>query len=172
MRRKLAAALSIAVTSIGLTVLTAAPASAAASIRCGTAGYSVPEIYAEAGGEIFIAGYHHASYVGQYAASPGTYRFWHYTYQSNSSGLTTYRGAAAVRCDSFGEEMSDVDLEREVQAPNSSSLCGTTDFTSGSNQYTYIGSRSTEGDQFRYWGGYVKGRDGVFRRTPAAARCA
>jgi hypothetical protein len=171
MRRKLAAALAIAVTSTGLTVLTAAPASAAASIRCGTVSYYVPDIYAEAGGEIIIVGYHHASYVGEYAASPGTYRFWHYTYQSNSTGLISYRGAAAVLCNSASEEMSDVDLNREVLAPNSSSLCGTSNFNSGSNHYTYIGSRSNEGDQFRYWGGYVKGRDGVFRRTPAAARC-
>ncbi|GIH03535.1 hypothetical protein Rhe02_16020 [Rhizocola hellebori] len=171
MRRKLAAVLAIAITSVGVTVLAAAPASAAASIRCGTASYSVPEIDIEAGGQIIIVGYHQASYVGEYVASPGTYRFWHYTYQSNSSGLISYRGAAAVRCNSASEEMSDVDLNREVLAPNSSSLCGTTDFNSGSNHYTYLSTRSTEGDQFRYWGGYVKGRDGVFRRTPAAARC-
>ncbi len=170
MRRKLAAAFAIAATSIGLAVLPAAPAMAAASIRCGTADYSVPEIYAEAGGQIKIVGWHRASYVGQYAGLGGTYRYWHYTYQSASSGLTSYRGGAAVKCDAANEELSDVDLTKETLTASDHPKCGTTSYTVGSNSYTYIGSRTTSGDRFRYWGQVVF-YDTYFFRGPASVRC-
>jgi hypothetical protein len=169
MRRKLAAALAIAATSIGLTVLTATPAAAAASIRCGTADYSVPDIYAEAGGQIIILGWHKASYVGQYAAISGVYRYWHYTYQANGGG-TSYRGAAAVRCNAANEELSDTDLTKETLTASDHPKCGTTSYTVGSNSYTYIGSRFNNGDKFRYWGQVVYG-DIFYMRGPASVRC-
>lgn len=170
MRRKLAAALAIAVTSIGLTTLTATPAAAAASIRCGTADYSVPDIYAEAGGQIIIKGHFKWDYVGQYSALSGVYRYWHHTYQSNSGGGTTYRGASAVRCNAANEELSYSDLTRETLTASDHPKCGTISYTVGSNSYTYIGSRFNEGDKFRYWGQVVFGDIFVFR-GPAAVRC-
>jgi hypothetical protein len=169
MRRKLAAALVIAVTSIGLTTLTATPAAAAASIRCGTADYSVPDIYAEAGGQIVILGWHKASYVGQYGALSGVYRYWHYTYQANGGG-TSYRGAAAVRCNAANEELSATDLTKETLTASDHPKCGTTSYTVGSNSYTYIGSRFNNGDKFRYWGQVIFA-DIYVLKGPASVRC-
>ena len=169
MRRKLAAALAIAATSIGLTALTATPAAAAASIRCGTADYSVPDIYAEAGGQIIILGWHKASYVGQYSGIGGVYRYWHYTYQANGGG-TSYRGAAAVKCNAANEELGDTDLGKETLTASDHPKCGTISYTVGSNSYTYIGSRYNNGDKFRYWGQVIDGGYFLFR-GPASVRC-
>ncbi|GIH08400.1 hypothetical protein Rhe02_64670 [Rhizocola hellebori] len=170
MRRKLAAALAIAVTSIGLTTLAAAPASAAPAIGCNTADYSVPDIYAEAGGQIKILGWHNASYVGQYGGIGSVYRIWHYTYTSNNGGGTHYTGGAAVRCNSANEQLGFTDLTKETLTASDHPKCGVISYTVGSNSYTYIGSRYNDGDKFRYWGQFIDGGTFFFKGT-SSVRC-
>ncbi len=169
MRRKIAAALAIAVTSIGLTLVTSAPASAAPSIRCGTADYSFLIIDAVAGGQIKIIGTRNYDYVGQYSGLTGTYRIWHHTYSPNG-GSTSYTGALGVLCNSANEEIDTVDLSRDTLTANDHPKCGTISYTVGSNSYTYIGSRFNEGDRFRYWGQIVFAGSFVFRGV-SAVRC-
>ena len=169
MRRKLTAALAIAVTSVGLTLVTAAPASAAPSIRCGTADYAFTIIDAVAGGQIKIVGTKHYDYVGHYLGLGGTYRIWHHTYSANGGG-THYTGALAVQCNAASEEVNVVDLSRDTLTASDHPKCGTISYTVGSNSYTYIGSRFNDGDRFRYWGQVVYGDFFVFR-GPAAVRC-
>ena len=87
-----------------------------------------------------------------------------------NGGGTSYRGAAAVRCNAANEELGETDLTKETQTASDHPKCGTTSYTVGSNSYTYIGSRFNNGDKFRYWGQVVYGGT-FFMRGPASVRC-
>jgi hypothetical protein len=167
-KRRLLAALAVLATSAGMIAVTAAPA-AAATLRCGSASYSVPDVYAEAGGQIRILGWAHATYIGSFWGYGTTYKIWHYTYQVNGGG-TYYQGGAGVRCNSSNDETGVTDLTRETLTSSDHPKCGTTSYSVGSVTYTYLGSRTSEGDRFRYWGD--AGSSGMMLfRYPTAVRC-
>ena len=167
-RRILAAAVAIAA-AVGMTIFAASPASAAASLRCGTQNYSFPEVYAEAGGQIKILGWHNFSYVGSWAGIGGTYRIWHDTWAVNGGG-TYYAGAVASKCNSANEVTSSIDLTQSALTSMDHPKCGSVNYTVGTTSYNYIGNRTVEGDRFRYWG--TAGSSGMFIfRGVTAARC-
>jgi hypothetical protein len=168
MRRRILAIAIALVSAAGMTVFAASPASAA-SLSCGTQNYSFPEIYAEAGGQIKILGWHNFTYVGSWAGIGGTYRIWHNTWAVNGGG-TYYAGAVGAKCNADNEVTSSVDLTQNSLTSSDHPKCGTVNYTVGTTSYTYIGSRNTEGDRFRYWG--TAGSSGMFIfRGVTAARC-
>lgn len=157
--KRLAAVLAVILGSVATTLVAASPAAAAPSIGCNTASYSIPDL----NGVTYTA-----SYVGSYWTLSATVRVWHYTKQTSSG--TYYTGAAGVRCNSSGEELSHVDLTRETLTPSDHPKCGTVSYTVGDDSYTYLGSRYNAGDKFRYWGQSVQSGLVLFRGV-TAVRC-
>lgn len=88
-------------------------------------------------------------------AGLGSYRIWHVTYRANG-GLVfpVYDSAYAVRCNPDGTATAQVDLTRTAEDTLTSFdlRCGTAAFTAGNTSYSHVGSRSSFGTTWRYWG--------------------
>ena len=111
------------------------------------------------------------SFVGT-SGVVGPHRVWHVTYRANGSPLAAYSHAYAVRCDADGAITSDVDLTRTAdQTLDEFDLrCGSADFTTASTAYHLVGSRTSWGTTFRYWG--TRNTSGQFLLFGVtAARC-
>jgi len=177
MRRRLLALLVIPLAAVGFAVATPGAASAAPtpiSVSCtSTEPIELPKIIVDQWGNIHVVSYTRWSYVGSVSWITGTYRIWHVSRRSANSNVYTYVEAYAALCDG-DQQTSTVDLTRTPDQTITSPtdlICGTANFTVGSNSYTYIGSRVNDGDTFRYWRrSYSSGF--LFFVGPAAARCA
>lgn len=155
MLRKTIAALAISFAAVAGAVALPAAANAAPTTACTATGYfDVPKFVIDPYGNIDIAGYYRNSYVGTATGLFASFRIWHVTYKANGALTYSYHSAYAATCNSAGEQTNTIDLTRDVDEKLTSFdlRCGTTNFTNGSTTYSYVGSRSSSGDTFRYWG--------------------
>ena len=171
MLRRTIAALAISVAGLaGATALPAA-AHAAPTVQCTETFFEWTVFDNGPNGPIVLGKQRH-SYVGSAVRLGGSYRIWHVTFQKTGTSGWAYSNAYAAKCNSAGEQSGTVDLTREEDEKLTSFdvRCGTTNFVNGSTSYTYVGSRSSSGDTFRYWATRYSGATFIYLGV-TAARC-
>lgn len=155
MLRKAIATVAVSCAVVAGAVALPSAAHAEPTIACtGTGYFDIPKITVDQYGNVHLVGYFRNSYVGTASGLLTSYRIWHVSFKPNGSSTYGYNGAYAAVCNSAGEQTNSIDLSREEDQKLSSFdlRCGTTNFTNGSTNYSYVGSRSGSGDTFRYWG--------------------
>jgi hypothetical protein len=171
MLRRTIATLAITLTGLAAAIALPAAAHAAPTVQCTDTFFEWTVFDNGPNGPVVLGTQRH-SYVGSALRLGGTYRIWHVTFQKNGSSGWAYNGAYAAKCDSADEQSGTGDLTREEDEKLTSFdlRCGTANFVNGSTNYTYIGSRSSSGDTFRYWGTRHSATTYIFFGV-TAARC-